>query len=89
MPDLTALREEYRQRKAELLASVRASGPSTRGVRAALQKLAALADASLRALWGHAGFSAPYALIAVGGFGRGEVDRGDAGPGQEIQLLGS
>ena len=41
MPDLSALREEYRQRKAELLASVRASGPSTRGVRSALQKLAA------------------------------------------------
>jgi [protein-PII] uridylyltransferase len=73
MPDLTALREEYRQRKAELLASVRASGPSTRGVRSALLKLAALADASLRALWAHAGFSAPYALIAVGGFGRGEL----------------
>ena len=73
MPDLSALREEYRQRKAELLASVRASGPSTRGVRSALQKLAALADASLRALWGHAGLSAPYALIAVGGFGRGEL----------------
>ncbi|MGE0332584.1 MAG: [protein-PII] uridylyltransferase [Ramlibacter sp.] len=68
-----ALRDGYRVKKAALLQTVQTSGASTRGIRKLLQGLAALADDALRALWDHAGFPAGFALVAVGGFGRGEL----------------
>jgi [protein-PII] uridylyltransferase len=68
-----ALRDGYRAKKAALLQTVQASGASTRGIRRLLQQLAGLADEALRALWDHAGFPPGFALIAVGGFGRGEL----------------
>ncbi|RZI98874.1 MAG: bifunctional uridylyltransferase/uridylyl-removing protein, partial [Rubrivivax sp.] len=71
--DLQALRDGYRARKAELFAAIGASGNSTRGVRRSLQQLAQLADGVLRRLWADAGFGKPFALVAVGGFGRGEL----------------
>ena len=74
MTDLQALRTHYRAEKAALLQSLASSGSSsTRGVRAALGKLSALADATLKTLWQRAGFERPFALAAVGGFGRGEL----------------
>ncbi|MCJ0763246.1 [protein-PII] uridylyltransferase [Variovorax terrae] len=73
MPDLQALRNDYRLQKAELLQSVQSSGASTRGVRRLLQKLAQQADATLRTLWAHASFPEGFALVAVGGYGRGEL----------------
>jgi [protein-PII] uridylyltransferase len=73
MTELQALRDEYRQKKEVLLESVRNSGRSTRGINAMLQKLARQADATLRALWLESGFSDQFALVAVGGFGRGEL----------------
>lgn len=68
-----ALRDGYRVKKAALLQTVQASGPSTRGIRKLLQGLAGLADDALRTLWEQAGFPAGFALVAVGGFGRGEL----------------
>ena len=73
MPELQALREGFRARKAELTAPLRVPGSSTRGIRSLLQRLAKQADAALQTLWRQAGFPAGFALLAVGGFGRGEL----------------
>ena len=73
MTDAQARRERYRAAKADVLAAITASGSSTRGVRKALQQLSQLADESLRGLWQLAGFTKPFALLAVGGFGREEL----------------
>ena len=72
-PDLRSLREDYRARKARVLAALQASGSSARGVRSLLQALAREADSTLRALWDTMGFPPDFALVAVGGFGRGEL----------------
>jgi len=64
---------DYRGRKKALLDALRASSPGTRGVRAALTRLSALADDALRALWTQRGFDDGLALLAVGGYGRGEL----------------
>ena len=72
-PDLQALREGYRTRKNELLASLQARGGSARGMRSLLQGLAREADVTLQALWSAAALPAGFALVGVGGFGRGEL----------------
>ena len=46
---------------------------STRGIRSLLQQLAREADDTLKILWDAAGLPAGFALLAVGGFGRGEL----------------
>lgn len=68
-----AVRDNYRARKAALLASLQDDGGSTRTIRPLLKDLAALADDALVALWSAAGLPAGVALVAVGGFGRGEL----------------
>ena len=73
MHNLQVLREDFRARKAQLLAAIVARGASSRSVRHALTELAALADSMLVQLWNKAGLSTPCALLAVGGFGRGEL----------------
>jgi len=73
MTELSALRIQYRADKAALLSALSNSGASTRGVHAALHKLAALADGLLKNLWQRAGLTEPFALAAVGGFGRREL----------------
>jgi len=73
MTHIQALREGHRARKSALLASLQAQGSSTRGIRGLLQRLAREADDALKTLWNAAGLPAGFALLAVGGFGRGEL----------------
>src|SRR3954451_13889335 len=73
MPELQALREDLRARKAGLLASLQAQGASTRGIRQLLHGLAREADITLMSLWATSGLPDTFALVAVGGFGRAEL----------------
>jgi [protein-PII] uridylyltransferase len=73
MVDLaSSLRDDYRARKSVIFESLRAGG-AVRNVHTTLRQLSALADHSLRALWDDAGFGKEFALVAVGGFGRGQL----------------
>jgi [protein-PII] uridylyltransferase len=64
----------YRQAKQALLADY-AKSTTGRGTLKLLQTLAKLTDQTLLALWDQSGLAAAhhYALLAVGGFGRGEL----------------
>ena len=73
MADLQAIRTEYRADKALLLKNLGQGDATGRDVRKALSRLSQLADGVLCKLWEHAGLQNPFALLAVGGFGRGEL----------------
>ena len=71
--NIAALRQRYRDGKATLMEELGEASASARGMRRALRQLAKLTDQTLRTLWHHAGFKTTYALLAVGGYGRGEL----------------
>ena len=71
--ELAQWREHYRSGKTELLASLAQSGASARGIRSRLQALARHTDKTLQQLWVRADFPESCSLVAVGGYGRGEL----------------
>ena len=71
--DLPALRQRYREDKSAVLAEIGALGPNSRAIRGLLRRLSRCTDRVLQQLWQGAGFDPGMALVAVGGYGRGEL----------------
>ena len=71
--DLPALRQRYREDKSAVLAEIGALGPNSRAIRGLLRRLSRCTDQVLQQLWQGAGFDPGMALVAVGGYGRGEL----------------
>jgi [protein-PII] uridylyltransferase len=71
--DLVALRARFRDGKAQLLAGFGATRATTTAASSLVRALARHVDATLADLWRSAGLPAAAALVAVGGYGRGEL----------------
>ena len=72
-PNLQALREAYRRDRAALVATLFAPLPTVRGIHGLLRKFTRLADRLLQTLWKASALPPGLALLAVGGFGRGQL----------------
>ena len=73
MADLQALRNGYRADKTQLLQTWAKAMPPAAMCARPWAAWPILADGVLKQLWDHAGLQHPFALLAVGGFGRGEL----------------
>jgi len=70
---LPALRQRYHEGRAALWAQIGSWQGPARGIHAPLRRLARLADDTLRQLWRQAALPPGCTLVAVGGYGRGEL----------------
>jgi [protein-PII] uridylyltransferase len=70
---VAALRAQFRDGKAALLAEFAAARPTANAANKLVRALARHVDATLNALWAQCGMPAAAALVAVGGYGRGEL----------------
>ena len=71
--EIASLRTQYRADKAAVLETLKTSHSAERSVRPVLAQLSRLTDKVLTQLWAAAGLKAPMSLLAVGGYGRGEL----------------
>jgi len=70
---LPTLRGRFRDGKAALIERFRAARPTAPAATLLIRGLARHVDATLTGLWGHALMPKGAALVAVGGYGRGEL----------------
>ncbi|GAB1386740.1 [protein-PII] uridylyltransferase [Melaminivora sp.] len=73
MTDISALRQDWQRAHAALTATLLLPDASVRGIRRLLRQYAQLADRLLGQLWRRAAIPSGAALVAVGGYGRGEL----------------
>src|SRR5947208_14165506 len=70
---VSELRSRFRQGKAALIEHFRASRPTSTAATRLVRALTRHVDQTLQGLWEHALMPPGAALLAVGGYGRGEL----------------